>query len=60
MRKSSAIIVSAIAVGLAMVGPHKASAQGVSIYICRSRLSSLRRLPSLRWLSSLRSGGFRL
>ena len=33
MRKSSAIFVSAIALGLAMFVPHKASAQGVSIYI---------------------------
>ena len=33
MRKSSAIFVSAIALGLAMVVPLKASAQGVSIYI---------------------------
>ena len=33
MRKSSAIFVSAIALGLAMFAPLKASAQGVSIYI---------------------------
>ena len=33
MRKSSAIFVSAIALGLAMFVPLKASAQGVSIYI---------------------------
>jgi hypothetical protein len=33
MRKSSAIFVSAIALGLAMFLPHKASAQGVNIYI---------------------------
>ena len=33
MRKSSAIFVSAIALGLAMCVPLKASAQGVSIYI---------------------------
>ena len=33
MKKSSAIFVSAIALGLAMVVPLKASAQGVSIYI---------------------------
>jgi hypothetical protein len=33
MRKSSAILVSAIALGLAMFVPFKASAQGVSIYI---------------------------
>ena len=33
MRKSSAIFVSAIALGLAMFVPLKASAQGVTIYI---------------------------
>ncbi len=33
MRKSSAIFVSAIALGLALFAPLKASAQGVSIYI---------------------------
>ena len=33
MRKSSAIFVSAIALGLAMVVPLKASAQGVTIYV---------------------------
>jgi hypothetical protein len=33
MRKSSAFVVSAIALGLAMFVPLKASAQGVSIYI---------------------------
>jgi integrase len=33
MRKSSAIFVSAIALGLVMFVPLKASAQGVSIYI---------------------------
>ncbi len=33
MRKSSAIFVSAIALGLAMFVPLKASAQGISIYI---------------------------
>ena len=33
MKKSSAIFVSAIALGLAMFVPLKASAQGVSIYI---------------------------
>ena len=33
MRKSSAILVSAIALGAAMFVPLKASAQGVSIYI---------------------------
>ena len=33
MKKSSAIFVSAIALGLAMVVPLKASAQGVTIYI---------------------------
>src|SRR5262245_41929355 len=33
MKKSSAIFVSAIALGLAMFMPVKASAQGVSIYI---------------------------
>ena len=33
MRKSSAILVSAIALGLAMFVPLEASAQGVSIYI---------------------------
>jgi hypothetical protein len=33
MRKSSAIFVSAIALGLAMFVPLKASAQGVSIYV---------------------------
>jgi hypothetical protein len=33
MRKSSAILVSAIALGLAMFVPLKASAQGVNIYI---------------------------
>jgi hypothetical protein len=33
MKKSSAIFVSAVALGLAMFVPLKASAQGVSIYI---------------------------
>ena len=33
MKKSSAIFVSAIALGLAMVVPLKASAQGVTIYV---------------------------
>lgn len=33
MRKSSAIFVSAVALGLAMFVPLKASAQGVTIYI---------------------------
>ena len=33
MRKSSAIFVSTIALGLAMFAPLKASAQGVTIYI---------------------------
>ena len=33
MKKSSAIFVSAIALGLAMFVPLKASAQGISIYI---------------------------
>ena len=33
MRKSSAIFVSAIAIGLAMFVPLKASAQGVTIYV---------------------------
>ena len=33
MRKSSAIFVSAVALGLAMFVPLKASAQGISIYI---------------------------
>ncbi len=33
MRKSSAIFVSAIALGLAMFVPLKASAQGVNIYV---------------------------
>jgi hypothetical protein len=33
MRKSSAIFVSAIALGLAMFVPLKATAQGVSIYV---------------------------
>ena len=33
MRKSSAIFVSAIALGLAMFVPLKASAQGVTIYV---------------------------
>jgi hypothetical protein len=33
MRKSSAIFVSAVALGLAMFAPFKASAQGVTIYI---------------------------
>src|SRR5215470_3135538 len=33
MRKSSAIFVSAVALGLAMLVPLKASAQGVTIYV---------------------------
>ena len=52
MRKSSAIFVSAIALGLAMFVPLKASAQGVNLH--QSRLPGLRcRLPGLRLLSAL-------